>query len=328
MTERITQRMVDTLNRIPGYTGYRSKEDRRDADRRVRDTIAADLDGFAGRVEGLAADRATARDIHAVGPIGELGASIRILRDRVLSASYGYGGLFGDRDVDEAALDQLQTFDAGLLERVAGLDSSIAAVESAQDDAARTAALTAARQAVDALTSHLRERDDLIETGKSSALTDVSSPLDVLTPESKPTPAIGAGHEAAIGDAVSVGGDDFVVDAVIEVTGAESARLLRIQATPERWLLFASGSISLAADLTVDTADVMRPTTTVATSRARVTGVAGKSGERSLLFAVTQDGPPERPVRVVLDWGQDALNLAGTVIESGDVEIYRRSENV
>ena len=324
MTERITQKMTDTLNRIPGYTGYRAKEDRRDADRRVRESAAADLAAFAVRVERVAADRAAARDIHAVGPVGDLASSIRLLADRVSTASYGYGGLFGDRDVDELALDQLQEFDAGLLERVGGLEADVAAVESAADDAARTAALGLASTTVRDLQTYFRARTDVIETGRPSALTNVTSPLDVL--QTAPDPALSAPiQEAAIGDAVTVGGSNYVVDAVIEITGADAANLVRIEANPERWILFGSGADPLVADLAVDTADELKPTTTVGTSQARVSGVAGKSGERSLRFALTRDGSEDRPVRVSLDWGRDALRLAGTVLDPDDVEIYRRS---
>ncbi len=324
MTERITRKIADTLNRVPGYTGYRAKEDRRDADRRVREQIAADLAAYAVRVERIAAARADARDILAVGPIGQLASSVRLLQDRVATASYGYGGLFGDRDVDELALDQLQEFDAGLLERVGGLEPDIAAVEAAPDDAARTAALDIAVTTVRDLQTFFRARADVIETGRPSPLTDVSSPLEVLA--SAPDPALSAPETiVAIGDAVTVSGSNFVVNAVIGVFGAQAAILARIEATPERWLLFGSGADPLVADLTIDTADPMEPTTAVGTSKAKVTGVAGKSGERSLLFAVSMDGPADRPVRVALDFGQDALHLAGTVLDPNDVEVYRRS---
>ena len=325
MTERITQKLADTLNRIPGYTGYRAKEDRRDADRRVRERTAADLDAFAERVERLATARAAARDIHAVGPIGELASSIRLLSDRIRTASYGYGGLFGDRDVDELALDQLQEFDAGLLERASGLESDIAAVETAQDDVARAASIAVAATTVRDLQTYFRARTDVIETGRPSALTNVSSPLDVLQTTAEPALAAPP-KQAAIGDAVTIADKNFVIDASIEVTGAVPANLYRIESTPERWLLFAMGDTPTVADLIRDQREqTTEPPVQVGASRSRVVGVAGRSGERSVSFAVTRDGPPERPVQVTLDWGQDALHLAGTVLDPDDVEIYHRT---
>src|SRR5262245_52902806 len=75
------------LDRVPGYRGYRAKEDRRDADRRVRDRIAADLDGRAERVEAVARTLANQRRIAEIGPVDELAKSIRHLIDRVRTAS-------------------------------------------------------------------------------------------------------------------------------------------------------------------------------------------------------------------------------------------------
>src|SRR4051794_34317423 len=98
------------LNAIPGYSGYRSKEDRRDADRRVREQVANSLNALAGRVETIARALADQRQILAVGPVDEFAKSIHQLSSRISTATYGYGGLFSDRNVDEQALDQLREF--------------------------------------------------------------------------------------------------------------------------------------------------------------------------------------------------------------------------
>src|SRR6266498_268329 len=102
------------LSAIPGYRGYRSKEDRRDADRRVREKVAAALDELADRVETVARSLADQRQITAVGSVDEFAKSLRHLINRVLTASYGFGGLFSDRNVNEHALDQLRQFDESL----------------------------------------------------------------------------------------------------------------------------------------------------------------------------------------------------------------------
>ena len=60
------------LRAIPGYAGYRDKEDRRDADRAVRDQIAAGLQQRAGRVDAVAAKVAGAGDYAAVGGVTNL----------------------------------------------------------------------------------------------------------------------------------------------------------------------------------------------------------------------------------------------------------------
>ena len=53
------------LDKIPGYSGYRDKENRRDADRAVRDRLTADLLARAERVERVAGQLADQRRINS-----------------------------------------------------------------------------------------------------------------------------------------------------------------------------------------------------------------------------------------------------------------------
>src|SRR4051794_39696234 len=94
------QKTSSILTSIPGYSGYRDKEQRRDADKAVRDRIVAELQTRAHRVGQIATALANARRITEVGPVNDLQNQIRTVSDRVNTASYGYGGLFGPRDID------------------------------------------------------------------------------------------------------------------------------------------------------------------------------------------------------------------------------------
>src|SRR6478609_3055827 len=116
---------------IPGYKGYRAKEDRRDADRVVRDKISAELDARAARVEQLASNMSAARDLANLGAINGVVQEIRLLATRVRTAIYGYGGLFGNKDVNGAALAQIQAFDETLLAGVPALDPVMQSLEQA-----------------------------------------------------------------------------------------------------------------------------------------------------------------------------------------------------
>src|SRR5690242_17795030 len=100
-----TGRISGLLASVPGYRGYRTKEERRDADRRVRERVAAAFAAQADRVERVARALADQRRLKDVGPVNEFAQAIRHLVDRISTATYGYGGLFGDRNVDETALD-------------------------------------------------------------------------------------------------------------------------------------------------------------------------------------------------------------------------------
>ena len=111
-------RVTNILSSIPGYDGYRDKENRRETDKRVRERISSRLGDLARGIEQVATDLANKRDIQAVGPVDSAAKSVRHLQNLVSTATYGYGGLYSDRNVDEVALEQLNQFDADLLTRV------------------------------------------------------------------------------------------------------------------------------------------------------------------------------------------------------------------
>src|SRR5215204_3723826 len=103
------------LARIPGYSGYKSKEQARDSDRVLRNEIARQLDKDATRVEAVQRAAANERDVARVNELEAVVQGFRNSANIVRSLSYGYGGLFSDRPVDDTALAQLRLFDEGLL---------------------------------------------------------------------------------------------------------------------------------------------------------------------------------------------------------------------
>src|SRR3712207_1660324 len=121
--------MREILDRVPGYRGYRLKEERRDADRRVRAAVADSYAAQLARVERIGRELANARRLGEIAAVERASQAIRHYVDRVRTASAGYGGLFGERDVDGVALDQLRLFDEGLLLGVDELQPAIDRLE-------------------------------------------------------------------------------------------------------------------------------------------------------------------------------------------------------
>ena len=219
MTERPEEswerRIREALDRVPGYRGYRLKEERRDADRRVRAAVA---DGYAAelaRVERIGRDLANARRLGEISAVERTSQAIRHYIDRVRSATPGYGGLFGDRDIDGIALDQLRLFDESLLLGVDELRPAIDRLEAdfaagqplapAADDAART---------IESQLARFNTRQEVIETGRATSRDGVLAALrpiaEVIPPDV---------YSAQPGDAISILGDNFLVDAKIDVDG-------------------------------------------------------------------------------------------------------------
>ena len=114
MTDRFTERVERLLNRVPGYTGYRNKESMRDDDRRLRQEIARELTQAIDRLTSVSSRLASERQLSKISTIENTIGRVRHLESRVRTATYGYGGLFSDRSVDEFALQQLKQFEVDL----------------------------------------------------------------------------------------------------------------------------------------------------------------------------------------------------------------------
>ena len=294
MTERPEEvwetRARQLLDQIPGYRGYRLKEERRDADRRVRAAVADDYAGELARVERIGRELANARRLGEIGSVERASQSIRHFIDRVRTQSPGYGGLFSDRDVDGVALDQLRLFDEGLL---LGVDELRPAVDKLEAAAAAGQPLAPAADGIVKIMGRqlirLNTRHGVIESGRPANQDDVLAalrPLSELTP-----PDV---YAARPGDAISILGEDHVVDAAIDVDGRPlSFRVVRIARDPEEWLMVERdpGSPILrlrpaeATDVGLSIAGQTMRQTAAGTGDGEITGERGPSGLRAVRYA-------------------------------------------
>ncbi len=331
--DEMQRRVGSLLDRIPGYRGYRSKEDRRDADRRVREHLVTAYDAQADRIERVARDLATARRLQEIGPVDEFARTLRHFIDRVRTATYGYGGLMGDRDVDAAALDQLRQFDEGLLSGVDELAKPIADLEAASaGNGDLAAAARAGTGVVRTLLARFDLRGEVVETGKAAPMESV---LRVLQPpRTDATPPAFSLHD---GDALAILGDDFLVDARIAIDGdPTSLRFFRLSGgDQERWLLVpqrAEYGLALVAPVAEPPAggsetvlDGATYTPQVAGSGdGEVVGIGGNSGLRPVRFTLLAGANDPASRAVVLDWGTERQAFAGREVHPNDVEIFGR----
>ena len=127
-------RVASWLGKVPGYSGYKNKETRRDEDKRVREELAREYGQYAQRLTDLQGELVRSHRLTDIGTTERLERSLRLFADRVRVATYGYGGLFSDRSIDERALDQLQAFDRALGDGLDEVRSGVEALESAGRD--------------------------------------------------------------------------------------------------------------------------------------------------------------------------------------------------
>ena len=146
-------KLKELLLKIPGFKGYIEMEDRRTADKMVRDAVADRYQEQLDRLTGIMSEFVDRGDIEFLDKLEGVAVKIRTFIDKIRHAVYGYSGFFDAIKVDELKLDKLYNYDQALLDGIEGisetLDSLAAAVES---DQIKTLIASLTQQAADMVT--------------------------------------------------------------------------------------------------------------------------------------------------------------------------------
>lgn len=103
------------FSKIPGFSGYIERSNRRVSDKLLRDTIANHFETLWGRLSSLQQDLAGQGELKSVGDLERAGIKMRQFIDRVRSASYGYSGLFDAAKINEKELSAIYQYDLTML---------------------------------------------------------------------------------------------------------------------------------------------------------------------------------------------------------------------
>src|SRR5262245_9264345 len=115
---------------VPGLSGYREREARRETDRRLREFLAGRLDD--GRT-GLhdARNRATRdKDMGALDAIGRLDRTLQKAAAGLRYADQGYSGVFDQVKIGEAELAAIYAYDTALVGEVVALAERVRAASA------------------------------------------------------------------------------------------------------------------------------------------------------------------------------------------------------
>lgn len=119
------------LKGLPGIRGYVDKELRRDADKRLRELIAGELEEVKQSLYQVQRRLLEGKGLLWMDNIDNAIQKLQILIDRIKTASYGYAGLFDPVRIGAEELNALHRFDAALAERVVDLRMAVTALGSA-----------------------------------------------------------------------------------------------------------------------------------------------------------------------------------------------------
>ncbi|MBM4422018.1 MAG: hypothetical protein FJ030_01335 [Chloroflexi bacterium] len=117
-------------SKIPGFGGYLKEEQRRTADKMLRETLAQRYDEQWQRVSAIQRRMVEEMMIDHVDNMESAAIKLRTFIDGMKTAAYGYGSLFGAVKVNDAELQKLYAYDYALLEGVSKVSSAVDNVEA------------------------------------------------------------------------------------------------------------------------------------------------------------------------------------------------------
>ncbi len=121
----------DLIRKIPGFSGYFEKQDRRAADRLLREHLARAFEDQLAEFTRLQKELIDKTGLTYMERVQGIDTKLRTFIDRIQSAAQGYAGLFDAVKVKEDALARIYAFDNALLGYEQQLETGLASLEFA-----------------------------------------------------------------------------------------------------------------------------------------------------------------------------------------------------
>ena len=104
------------MSYIPGFGGYVERQNRRDADKLLRDTVARRFEEQWKRASQLQTDMVSGGLIQYVDDMEKADLQLRTFIDKISTAPRGYSGLFDAVKINEKELEAIYQFDAAFFD--------------------------------------------------------------------------------------------------------------------------------------------------------------------------------------------------------------------
>jgi hypothetical protein len=146
---------------IPGLSGYRAKESRRDTDKRLREYIAGRLDELRPRIEEIKRVATDEGDLDMLDDLGRLDSRLQRTADALRFADYGYSGFFDQVKIREEELDRVYAYDEAILGDLELLAKDLGAIKY---DTIGTLTLREVEGTLASIELRVANRKDLFDT--------------------------------------------------------------------------------------------------------------------------------------------------------------------
>ena len=150
---------------IPGYDGYVNRDNSRELDTLVRNTLAVRLDSNHMRLKNTILNLSQRGKLFETDGIDKLDKKLQTAVNKFRSAARGYSGAFDVVKVKEDKLNQLYQFDAGLLEDVESITGACGEMETnSKSGSDIKPAAEKVESALDVLIKKFDDRESILNT--------------------------------------------------------------------------------------------------------------------------------------------------------------------
>jgi hypothetical protein len=150
---------------IPGYRGYREREDSRNSDKLLRELLSNKLKEVRSRYDDIKAEIADRGALDLLKPAEKVTQTLSRVIDRLRYANYGFSGRWLGKDkIGIEQLDKVHKFDQDLAENVDQLSNDIKAISSAAENSEIESSLKGLINSIRDMDEALNDREQILRT--------------------------------------------------------------------------------------------------------------------------------------------------------------------
>jgi hypothetical protein len=148
---------------LPGYKGYKERENGRNTDKQLREYLSNRLKEGRSRYDDIKTHIADRGNLDLLKPAEKVTQTLSLVIDRLRYANYGFTGRwFGQDKIDAERLENVLAFDRQLAEGVEKAVGDIASLELLDDDAAISSALKNLARDIREMDEALNRREEIL----------------------------------------------------------------------------------------------------------------------------------------------------------------------
>ena len=168
------------LGKLPGFRGYVEREDRRNADKLLRESIAERFENLWRRISSLQKEAISNGEIEKIDDLESSAIKLRQFIDRVKTASYGYAGFFDVIKVNTEELNAIYQHDLQMLELEDEISRAIDNVETSFGTDGLPAAIRHLKTLSQSCLDNFNQRKEVIVKMTDSEIIEEMDPVEVI----------------------------------------------------------------------------------------------------------------------------------------------------